>query len=79
MPNEEQTYRAGILDRLEEIQENVSATLVQAKITNGRVNKLEQDAAVFRARIYTAVSLLSFILGSMIIPILSSYIQAGKL
>ncbi len=79
MPNEEQTYRAGILDRLEDIQENVSATLVQAKITNGRVNKIEQEAAVFRAKIYTAVGLLSFILGSMIIPIISSYIQAGKL
>lgn len=79
MPTEEQTYRSGVLNRLDDIQTDVSEIVVQTKLTNGRVNKLEKDTAVFRARIYTAISILSFILGSMVIPLLGSYIQSGRL
>ena len=79
MPLEEQTYRDGVLHKLNDIQEDVTGILVQTKLTNGRVNKLEKDAAVFKARAYTAVSILTFIVGSMIIPLLGSWIQSGTI
>jgi hypothetical protein len=41
MRNEEQTYRDGMQKLLEEIRDDGKETKLQAKMTNGRVNKLE--------------------------------------
>lgn len=74
MPTEEQTYREFVKQTLIDIK-------AQTIKTNGRVNALENEnisAKVFRARITTAVGILSFIIGSMIIPLISSFIQSGK-
>lgn len=47
--------------------------------TNGRVTSLEVDTKVFRARIYTAVSIISFIVGSMLVPLIAAFLVGVKL
>jgi hypothetical protein len=72
MPTEEQTYR-------ENIEEKLDLILVQTTKHNGRLSSLETAQAVFKARVTTAIGLLAFIVGSVLIPLVGSYIQAGKL
>ncbi len=62
-------------------EEIVTGTLnrieVQTTKTNGRVSSLEDDSVrnkVFQARITTAVSIIVFIVGTIMIPLAAAYI-----
>lgn len=79
MPTEEITYRDGVLYKLNDIQEDVTGILIQTKLTNGRVNNLEKNYDVLRARIYTAITIISFMVGSVFVPLLGSWIQSGSI
>jgi len=82
--------KTATLNQLKDFETSTSAALSQISVqttkTNGRVTDLErqitiQDTSnqVFRARIYTAVTIMVFLLGTILIPIVSAYIQAGKI
>jgi hypothetical protein len=75
-----------IVKSIADFETSASAALSEIKEqttkTNGRVTSLEktvqdQDTAnqVFRARIYTAVTILTFLLGTILVPIAAAYIS----
>jgi hypothetical protein len=78
-----------VVDRLTDFETSASSALseISAQTTknNGRVTALErevsaQDTAnqVFRARIYTAITILVFILGSILVPIAAAWISTSS-
>ena len=77
-----------LLNHMEDFETSTSGALQEIKTqttkTNGRVTSLEgevqkQDTAnqVFRARIYTAVAILMFMIASILIPIVGAFISSG--
>lgn len=53
----------------------------QTRKTNGRVSELEESEVsnkIFRARITTAISILTFIVGTILVPLIGFVISAGK-
>jgi hypothetical protein len=79
MPSEEQTYREFVKSKLSSLEKTGEETLAQTKKTNGRVNDLERDLDIARARVTTAIVIIAFTIGSVLIPLAGSYIAAGKL
>ena len=90
MPNEETTYREGIGHRLTKQDNMLSEILAQTTKTNGRVSTLETDRKIDRAvhdaqlklirrLLYAFATGLTFVAGSVAVPILSALIQAGRL
>lgn len=79
--------KTDMLSHMIDFETSTSGALQEIKTqttrTNGRVTSLEveiqkQDTRnqVFRARIYTAVSILVFLIGTILIPIVSAYISS---
>lgn len=83
MASEEETYRLGIERRLDTQDVKLDQILEQTKKTNGRVTQLEIDKAVqtaqlkvIRTILYAMAGSVTFVMGSVVVPILVAYIQA---
>ena len=84
-PTEQETYRKNIDGRLDSQDVMLDKILTQAKYTNGRVNQLEVDRAIFQAQLsvvrrmmYVVGAVLVFVVGQVVIPLFTPLIQSGK-
>lgn len=66
---------ASIEDKLEEVKIIATDTKAQALKTNGRVSKLEK----WQSYVLGFVAALSFLIISVLLPVVEAYISAGKL
>jgi len=71
MPTEEETYRQGVLNKLNILNDKVDSLDVKVSYTNGKVRWTEK-------MIYLSMGGLS-VLSIVVFPLLFSLIQAGKL
>ncbi len=62
-----------IRDKHDDVMIKVVEVLTQAKMTNGSVAALK----LWQARIIGALTVIGFVLASIIVPLLGSYISAG--
>ncbi len=89
MPDQEYSNReldgkfTGLLEHMKGFEESIAGTLGriedQTTKTNGRVSSLEDEAVknkVFRAQVLTALAILTFIVGTVLVPIVAAFIQA---
>src|SRR5689334_3241872 len=67
--------------RMDNFESETSTDLMEIKQqtqkTNGRVSALEEaevNNKIFRARVYTALGILTFIIGTIIVPLVAAYI-----